>query len=664
MYGNAGTHPLQSIPACVRLADDANSRTKPLTQLVNRIGPKLDANRPHVVAFGGGKGGVGRSTLCAEVARSVGRRDERVLCVDATWGCPTLHTLMAVDEPRFDFVDGDRLPLGEQGSHVADFIEHTDNDNIWLASIAAGRQFPYLRPDLSAYGLIDQLHSLDFDWVFLDLAPGLDPFDVGLFALSDLPIVVGTPEPGAIRVNTQFLRNALFQAIRYHPDAGDHREAIHEVLFRQRLDLSVDRILEEVEREAIADIVRESADRFEAYLVVNLVREGAEQDLGHVLCHAWYRSLGLFPRVLASIDYENRRWFYHRRTTGTNAVRSDEALSRDIETLAQSVLDVSVVDARFPRPIPRDEDLHPALKLGISPDSSRNEVRQHCRRLWEGYKREGAVDMIFGDEETRTDIAETLETLYRKVLTLPSDTFDTVDIDEPPGASVGLSSSTSSSSSDARSNSATRRARTAPSSSGGHRAIGAQRSGDVGSTDATAASDAVDSNGSTGTSDSTDASDSTAGAGADESDERDEPPADEPSAGADVDGAPGPEDTATQWDAGDLEGPTVAEGVEKEESDAAESAPDPLPEVESGGGSEPGELVEALRRRKSTSLQALSRQTHIGLKYLTAIEDGEIGVLPRPVYLRGYLREIARAFDVDPDDLVRKYVDRLDDDRV
>ncbi|MFB6372997.1 MAG: MinD/ParA family protein, partial [Bradymonadaceae bacterium] len=532
---------------------------------MNRIGPKLDANRPHVV---------GRSTLCAEVARSVGRRNERVLCVDAAWGCPTLHTLMSVDEPGFDLDDG-QVPLGEQGSHIADFIQNTANDNIWLASIAAGRQFPYLRPDLSAYGLIDQLHSLDFDWVFLDLAPGLDPFDVGLFTLSDLPIVVGTPEPGAVRARSlshspddagldemdadpvpvaRDVDDRFFQAVRYHPDAGGRRKAIHEILFRQRLDLSVDRIVEAAGDEETAEIVRESADRFEPYLVVNLVREGAEQDLGFVLCHAWYRALGLFPRMLATIDYENRRWFYHRRTTGTNAVRSDEALSRDIETLAQSVLDVSVVDARFPRPIPRDEELHPALRLGISPDSSRNEVRQHCRRLWEGYKREGAVDVIFDDEDTRTEIAETLETLYRKVLTLPSDTFDTVDIDEPSGASIGLSSSTSSSSSDARSTSSTRRARTAPSSSGEQRAIGSGES-----------TTPVDADGDESDADSSDESDAKSSEEAD----------------ADPNDASDPDDTVNQWDGETSE----------------ESAPEPLPDVGSGRGDKPGELVEALRRR-------------------------------------------------------------------
>jgi flagellar biosynthesis protein FlhG len=593
---------------------------------VNRIGPKLDANRPQVVAFGGGKGGVGRSTLCAEVARSLARREERILCVDAAWAAPSLHTLMNACEPPSVSHAGQNVPLGQQGSHVADFIEETETDNVWLTSLAAAREFPYLRPDLSAYGLIDQLHTLDFDWVFLDLSPGLDPFEVGLFALSDLPILVGTPEPGAVRVTTQFLRSALLQAIRYHPDATAYREEIQDLLLRQKLDVSLDALLADIQSETLREIVRESAEHFEPYLVVNLVREGAEQDLGFVISHAWYRAVGIFPRPLTAIDYENRRWFYHRRTTGTNTVRSDEALSRDIETLAQMVLDVSAVDARYPRPIPSGDDVHPALRLGISEDSSRNDVRQHCRRLWEGYKRERAIDAIFEDDTTRSAIAEELETLYRKVLTLPNDTFDTADGLDPAssGSHTGLSSG-SSSNPEVRGNSSTHRTATAPSSSGPHSAVGAEDSSDA---------QAGREESSAGESTGDDAASEPEDAGAGDPTET-APPADQSS-----------------------------EVSESPAADPSDPEDDPLPDVQTRDDESPGELVEALRRRESMSLQALSRQTHIGIKYLTAIEDGDIDVLPRPVYLRNYLRDIARAFDVDPDGLVHKYVERLDDDRI
>lgn len=70
------------------------------------------------------------------------------------------------------------------------------------------------------------------------------------------------------------------------------------------------------------------------------------------------------------------------------------------------------------------------------------------------------------------------------------------------------------------------------------------------------------------------------------------------------------------------------------------------------------QLQEA-RIEKGITIQSLSRRSHIGLRYLEAIEAFEIEALPREVYLRGYLREIARALGLDPDDLTLKYLNDL-----
>jgi cytoskeletal protein RodZ len=54
-------------------------------------------------------------------------------------------------------------------------------------------------------------------------------------------------------------------------------------------------------------------------------------------------------------------------------------------------------------------------------------------------------------------------------------------------------------------------------------------------------------------------------------------------------------------------------------------------------------------------MRELSLRTKIGIKYLKAIEAVDPLTLPRPVYLRGYLREIAQVFQLDESDLIRRY---------
>ena len=54
------------------------------------------------------------------------------------------------------------------------------------------------------------------------------------------------------------------------------------------------------------------------------------------------------------------------------------------------------------------------------------------------------------------------------------------------------------------------------------------------------------------------------------------------------------------------------------------------------------ELV-AIRRSSGVTLEQIAASTKIGLRYLRAIEDGNLGKLPGGVYTSNYLRQYADA---------------------
>jgi cytoskeletal protein RodZ len=78
---------------------------------------------------------------------------------------------------------------------------------------------------------------------------------------------------------------------------------------------------------------------------------------------------------------------------------------------------------------------------------------------------------------------------------------------------------------------------------------------------------------------------------------------------------------------------------------------------------DPGRPIADARVNAGLGLRELSLRTKIGLRYLEAIERFDVADLPRPVYLRGYLREIARALDLDPDPLTDAYLTALNETR-
>jgi cytoskeletal protein RodZ len=66
--------------------------------------------------------------------------------------------------------------------------------------------------------------------------------------------------------------------------------------------------------------------------------------------------------------------------------------------------------------------------------------------------------------------------------------------------------------------------------------------------------------------------------------------------------------------------------------------------------------VREARERRGIGQRELSLETRIGIRYLEAIESMEVEALPRAVYLRAYVREVARVLGLDEERFVEDYL--------
>ena len=82
-------------------------------------------------------------------------------------------------------------------------------------------------------------------------------------------------------------------------------------------------------------------------------------------------------------------------------------------------------------------------------------------------------------------------------------------------------------------------------------------------------------------------------------------------------------------------------------------APVITPETEFTGG-----LLRAVRESQGVELAEVSRTTRIGLGYLEAIEADDFRSLPAEVYVRGFVKEVARFLELDVEHVARSYVRR------
>jgi flagellar biosynthesis protein FlhG len=72
-----------------------------------------------------------------------------------------------------------------------------------------------------------------------------------------------------------------------------------------------------------------------------------------------------------------------------------------------------------------------------------------------------------------------------------------------------------------------------------------------------------------------------------------------------------------------------------------------------------GALLRQVRESLGVELKDISQRTKVGLAYLKAIEDDDYTALPAPVYVRGFVSELAKSLRLDPGQASRTYLKRL-----
>ena len=80
-----------------------------------------------------------------------------------------------------------------------------------------------------------------------------------------------------------------------------------------------------------------------------------------------------------------------------------------------------------------------------------------------------------------------------------------------------------------------------------------------------------------------------------------------------------------------------------------------------------GQQLRQAREEKSITLHAIAEKTNISVRFLDAIEKGQIEKLPGGIFTRGFVRSYASHVGLDPDETVRAFVAahpalRTDDD--
>jgi flagellar biosynthesis protein FlhG len=312
---------------------------------------------PRILAVGGGKGGVGKSVVSANVAAALAGAGRRCAIVDLDLGGANLHTLLGVSRPRYTL---SHLFAGDVSS-LSDLMFQTSVPNLWLVS---GNQ-ALLETATPSQGkkdrLVRQIRELDVDDVILDLGAGSGYAVLDFFLLARRGIVVATPEPTSIENAEYFLRAAFHRSLREPSRRPDVAAAIRRLREngRERRVHSAGELIALVRAidPPAAKPLEDCARAFAPLLVVNQVRTAEHRGVGPRIVSSCRDRLDVAIEFAGAIESDpNVLAAVERRQPALQAFPSCR-FSRQVEALARRLL----------REVAREEESEPpTLRVAAS----------------------------------------------------------------------------------------------------------------------------------------------------------------------------------------------------------------------------------------------------------------------------------------------------------
>ena len=296
-----------------------------------------ETQRFEIWAFGGGKGGTGKSALAASVGFQLSRLGKRVVLVDADFGGANLHTCLGMPAAARSLLDFVR-----QGSNVADdYVATTPYPNLRLIGGRVDEGVGGLPVGWPAR-LSTALRALSVDIVLIDLGAGVATETVEVMNLADLKIFVSVPEPSSIENIASLLRGLCLQRLIQRLPSNEARRRLLLVQAGQgssRVRVADDllREIEEVDTKLLG-AARAIIEEMAMTLVTNQARDEADRKFGAQTAAVIRRHFGLPMSYAGFVHYDDAVWRTLRRGKMFMVDASRSRAAEDVRRLTRNLL--------------------------------------------------------------------------------------------------------------------------------------------------------------------------------------------------------------------------------------------------------------------------------------------------------------------------------------
>lgn len=266
-----------------------------------------------ILAVGGGKGGIGKSLVAANLGVYLSQLGRKVVLVDADLGGANLHTCLGVPPPTKTLSDF----VTRKAADLREVVTPTNIERLGLISGAMdflGAANPKYTQKLR---LLREIARLDVDNVIIDLGGGTGFNILDFFLIADHGILTVVPEPTSIENAYRFIKAAYYRRLKTLEMSWNLRPLVEAAMgdrASKGLKTPQDLVRYVEERDPAGGArLRAELEKFPLKLVVNQARAEDEQKLGVAISDACRKYFGIPMEYLGAIPYDDAVWRAVRR---------------------------------------------------------------------------------------------------------------------------------------------------------------------------------------------------------------------------------------------------------------------------------------------------------------------------------------------------------------
>ena len=301
----------------------------------------LDSTRrTKIWAIGGGKGGVGKSLVTANLSICLALMGYKVVTIDLDLGGANLHTCLGMPIPERTLSDY----LTKKVRDLSEVVTQTPIPNLSIISGAQDDVGIANLKQMQKAKIISKVTSLDADYVLFDLGAGTTFNTLDFFISADQGILTALPEPTSIENTYRFIKSIYHRKLNMVEDLLEVGPLIDQAMNAKISQNStpadlISRVIEinpEIGHKRKMEI-----EKLSPKLIINQVRTQADIDIGFsmkIICRKYF---GINLDYVGFLDYDATVWQSVKRRKPLLMEFPNSALVNNFDKIVHRLLNIS-----------------------------------------------------------------------------------------------------------------------------------------------------------------------------------------------------------------------------------------------------------------------------------------------------------------------------------